>query len=94
MRGDIMSSAVFLKYNFKILFSKNFLPGIVYGLIVPFIFNLRHPIMISEVYLSVVGIIFVTQLTAIDGEEGMNELVAVRKKGVFYNFLFRYIYNF
>ena len=85
-----MSLAVFLKYNSRILLRKNFLVGIAYGLIVPFIFNLSHPVMISEVYLSVVGIIFLTQLSEIDKEDGMNELVAVRRKGVYYNFLSRY----
>lgn len=86
-----MSLAVFLKYNLKILFRKNFLAGLVYGLIVPFIFNLAHPVMISEVYLSPVGIIFLTQLSEIDGEDGMNELVSVRQKGVHYNLLSRYL---
>ena len=86
-----MSLAVFLKYNFKVLFRKNFLAGIVYSLIVPFIFNLAHPVMISEVYLAPVGIIFLTELSEIDKEEQINELVSVRQKGVYYNLLSRYL---
>ncbi|MGM0421426.1 MAG: hypothetical protein ACQEQG_10640, partial [Bacillota bacterium] len=68
-----MSLAVFLNHNFKILFRKNVLAGLVYGLLVPFMFNLAHPVMISEVYLAPVGIIFLTMIPEIDREDGMNE---------------------
>jgi hypothetical protein len=47
--------------------------------------------MISEVYLSPIGIIFLTQLTEIDQGEGMDELIAIREKGIYYNFILRYL---
>lgn len=86
-----MSWAAFLNYNFKILFRKNLLAGLVYGLLVPFIFNLAHPVMISEIYLAPVGIIFLTMLTEIDKEDGMNEFILAREKGVESNFFTRYL---
>ena len=86
-----MSWAVFLKYNLKILFRNNFLAGMAYGLVVPFIFNLSNSLAISEVYLSPLGIILLTQLPEVDREDGIQELVAVRKKGSYYNFLSRFL---
>lgn len=83
-----------LKYNFMVLLNFNLLAAVAYGVLVPFIFNLKggsssYAIGIGEYYFSVVGIILFPIISEIDYEESISEIIGIRKRGLSSNFIYR-----
>ncbi|MEC9488620.1 MAG: hypothetical protein UMV23_03965 [Halanaerobium sp.] len=83
-----------LKYNARIVCRSNVLVSIVYSIILPFFVGYRllnwvEAARISELLLTLPGIIIMTSLVEVDFSAGMAELVSTKKKDKGSIFLYR-----
>ena len=91
----MFSTAVdMLKYNAKLLVKANVLAGLAYACLLPIIFSFEllrswEVARISELYMSLLGMIILTPLAAVDLENGIFELIAVKRWKRGWTFCFR-----
>ncbi|MFW6265086.1 MAG: hypothetical protein ACOC3B_03175 [Bacillota bacterium] len=81
-----MNSALgIIKYNYKIILRTNLLIAIVYALILPFVVNFKlltqlEVSRISELFISLIGIIILTSLIEVDYEGNIAEIISAKLK--------------